>query len=163
MHYNYYIYLDQNGNPINLPLLKENLSQVLPNLDFNNLPSNLVPFEQLLLEPIGVYQVLVNPDEFFVKESDGVVRNRRNIRDMTAEEKAAKIAEAKAAKIEGTPDSWTFNETLCAFYPPVSYPEDLDTGKWWWNEDTTAWEESSKITDDSGNEIYDPRVIKPGD
>ena len=158
--YKYYIFLDANGNPINLTYERQNLSESM-RIDFDNLPSNIAPFELLEREEVGLFQVLVSQDEFYVKESDGVVRNRRNIRDMTAEEKAAKIEEGRNAKHSEVPDSWVYNETLCIWEPPTGYPADFSADKYWWNETDQAWEESPLLTDADGNQYYDPRSIKP--
>ena len=158
-NYTYYIYLDANHTPINLPHHRENLSQTTT-IDFNNLPGNIAPFE-FIEEQIGVYQVLANNDEVFVLESDGVVRNRKVIRDMTSEEKAAKIADAKASKHAETPDSWVFNENICAFYPPNGYPADFDEAAYWWVESSQSWELTPEATDEDGNVVPDLRTIKP--
>lgn len=158
--YKYYIYLDASGNPINLPIERQNLVEAY-GIDTNDLPSNIAPFELLEREPVGVFQVLVSQDEFYVKESDGVVRNRRNIRDMTADEKAAKIEEYRSSKSPEVPNSWLFNETTLAWEPPVGYPSDFGDDKYWWDETNQVWEESPLLTDADGNEYYDPRVMKP--
>ena len=59
---------------------------------------------------------------------------------MTEEEKKQKQERHKAAWVEqqGFP-SWTFNEEICWFRPPVPYPTDGKLYKW--NEPDLRWEE----------------------
>ena len=97
----------------------------------NNLPEEFMDFERVD-QKTELYEV------FTEMPYDNVVKNGTK-RDMTEEEKAAKIQELHDHwAIVGFP-SWVFDETTGDFNAPLPYP-DLDK-KYRWNEDIVNWVE----------------------
>jgi hypothetical protein len=133
---NLYIQL-QNGEPINHPIVEENLRQAFPELDLNNLPETFARFERVPAPGIGVYEVGEGSTYEWV---DGIVKDVHHVRAMTAEEQTAKQDATKAEWQQNNGfASWTFNEETCRFDPPVPYPAD---GKFYvWDEPATNWVE----------------------
>ena len=123
------------GQPVDHPMLEENLRQVIPDFDPNNPPLGFVRFERVLPPHIlGVYQVHEGATYVF----DGkVVKDKHSVRNMTTEEIAAKqnLAKELFARDVGY-SSWIFNPSTSAFDPPV--PKPLD-GLYKWDESTTSW------------------------
>jgi len=80
-----YIKLDKNGNPINHPLLGDNLKMVLEvsHLDDDTLAKHgYAKFEP----PQPVANAVVIPSTDYYMDTDGVVRSRATIRAFTQEE-----------------------------------------------------------------------------
>ena len=105
----------RDGQPYQYPIDGNNFRQAFPHIDVNNLPPEFARFVRLPPpEFIGVYQVVV---ESYVL-NEGVVSDNWILCDMTAEEKADKIARAMSWKPEG--DQWVFDETLCMWVDPAA-------------------------------------------
>jgi hypothetical protein len=138
---NLYIQLE-NGQPINHPIMEENLRQAFPEMDLNNLPETFARFERVPVTVPGVYEVNEGLTYEWV---DGIVKDVHHVRAMTEEERTAKQDQVKNAWQQNNGSaSWTFNEETCTFDPPSPYPTD---GKFYvWDEPTTSWVE---ITDES--------------
>jgi hypothetical protein len=133
---NLYIQL-QNGEPVNHPIMEENLRQAFPEMDLNNLPDTFARFERVPAPVIGVYEVGEGSTYEWV---DGIVKDVHHVRAMTAEERTAiqDVTKAEWQQNNGFA-SWTFNEELCRFDPPVPYPAD---GKFYvWDEPAANWVE----------------------
>ena len=133
---NLYIQLE-NGQPINHPIMEENLRQAFPEMDLNNLPETFARFERVPVTVPGVYEVNEGLTYEWV---DGIVKDVHHRREMTAEERTAK---QNAVKTDWQQNngfaSWTFNEETCRFEPPSLYPAD---GKFYvWDESTLSWVE----------------------
>jgi hypothetical protein len=123
------------GQPVGHPMLEENLRQVIPDFDPNNPPFDFVKFERVPPPHIiGVYQIHEGTTYVF---DGGVVKDKHSVRNMTAEEIAAKqnLAKELFARDVGY-SSWIFNPSTCAFDPPVPRPTD---GLYKWDEATTSW------------------------
>lgn len=132
---NLYIQLE-NGNPINHPIVEDNLRQAFPEMDLNNLPENFARFERVVPAMLGVYEINEGATYEWV---DGVVKDVHHRRAMTIEERTAKQDEVKNTWQQTGFPSWIFNEETCAFDPPSPYPAD---GKFYvWDEATTSWVE----------------------
>ena len=132
---NLYIQLE-NGQPINHPILEDNLRHAFPEMDLNNLPENFARFERVLGPRIGVYEINEGATYEWV---DGVVKDVHHIRPMTEEEQTAKQDAVKNDWQRTGFPSWIFNEEQCRFDTPVPYPED---GKFYvCDEPTTNWVE----------------------
>jgi len=132
---NLYIQLE-NGQPINHPIMEENLKQAFPEMDLNNLPETFARFERVAPTMLGVYEISEGATYEWV---NGVVKDVHHIRAMTLEEKTAKQDAAKDEWQQTGFASWIFNEETCAFEPPSPYPTD---GKSYvWDEPTTSWVE----------------------
>lgn len=132
---NLYIQLE-NGEPVNHPIVEENLRQAFPELDLNNLPETFARFERAPGPGIGVYEVSEGATYEWV---DGVIKDVHHIRTMTSEERTAKQDAVKAKWQQGGFASWIFNEETCRFEAPSPYPAD---GKFYvWDEPTIRWAE----------------------
>lgn len=135
---NLYIQLE-NGQPINHPIMEDNLVQAFPDIDLNNLPSNFARFERIPAPIPTAYEI---NDGSTYEWVDGVVKDVHHIRAMTPEERTAKQNVAKDAWAEsGTAaawPSWLFDEELCRYVPPVPYP-DLETSRYQWDETSLNW------------------------
>ena len=133
---NLYIQIE-NGQPINHPIMEDNLKQAFPEIDLNNLPDTFARFERVPSPGVGVYEVSEGTTYEWV---DGIVKDVHHMRVMTLEERTAKQDAAKDEwqRIGGFA-SWIFNEEMCYFEPPIPYPAD---GKIYvWAESTTSWVE----------------------
>jgi hypothetical protein len=121
------------GQPFEHPILGNNFREVFPNVDVNNLPSTFARFVRIQKPTPAVYQVTeTQPTYVWI---DGVVTDDWGLRDMTAEEKSAKIAEVM--QLQPFP-SWIFDEPTCEWQPPVAHPTE---GFYSWNEETQQWVE----------------------
>jgi hypothetical protein len=133
---NLYIQL-QNGEPVNHPIMEDNLRQAFPEMDLNNLPETFARFERVAPTMLGVYEI--NEGSTY-EWADGVVKDVHHRRAMTLEERTAKQEAVKTAWQQNNGfASWIFDEEMCQFAPPSPYPED---GKFYvWDEPTLSWVE----------------------
>jgi hypothetical protein len=129
-----------NNEIVNHPILESNLYYTIVNFNPDALPGDLKKFERIPTPaPSGPY---VRIETTYTLGDDDIVRDVHFEVEITAEEKAAKIAVAREVE---HPASWTFDETVCAWAPPVAYPTD---GKFYtWNEETTSWVEIIPIAE----------------
>ena len=141
-----FIKIDENDVPQEHPVLKENLKQAFPDLDFDSdkPPSGWSKFQRVAMPDIGVYQkcdasIGTDIKGLEYKIIDGVVTDVWHILDLTDEEKPAKQDAAKSAWTG--PASWIFNSTLCAYEAPVPYPKNENGKIYTWNEDAQDWQE----------------------
>ena len=86
-----YIQLE-NGQPINHPIFGDNLRQVIPDFDKNNLPSEYAVFQRVQFEESGLPAL----DHFEVAEVsyqwvEGIVKDVWSVRSMTNEARSEKI------------------------------------------------------------------------
>jgi len=131
---NLYIQL-QNGEPINHPIVEDNLRQAFPEMDLDNLPETFARFERVLGTGVGTYEVSEGATYEWV---DGVVKDVHHVRAMTAEERTAKQDAVKTAWQQSNGfASWIFDEDQCRFLPPLAYPE--DGHQYYWDEPTVNW------------------------
>jgi hypothetical protein len=133
---NLYIQL-QNGEPINHPIVEDNLRQAFPEMDLDNLPETFARFERVAPTMLGVYEI---SEGATYEWADGIVKDVHHRRAMTPEEQTAKQDAVKNAWQQNNGfASWTFNEDQCQFEAPSPYPAD---GKIYvWDEPTVAWVE----------------------
>ncbi len=121
----------KDGKPFEHPILGDNFRQAFPSVDTNNLPPEFARFVRVAPPTIGVFEVC---EDCTYELVDGVYTDVHNVRSMTAEEKTAKIEEARA----NLRPNWTLNEeTLQAIQPPrptvkgeYPYKFDLETNQW---------------------------------
>jgi hypothetical protein len=130
-----YIKLDADGNPTGHPMLRENIEQAMPDVNFDHLPDDLAPFvreEAPALE--NPYQVQERSYDW-----DGdVVKDIWTLRSMSADEQSAQISAVQTTWAEDNcPDDWVFDEVNCCHVPPVPYPDDgnlyvysMDEARW---------------------------------
>jgi hypothetical protein len=124
----------KDGQPFEHPILGDNFRYAFPDVDVNNLPVEFARFERVEMPPVGVYEVY----EGVTYELHGAVyKDVHRVRPMNEQEKIALQNSVKDrwAK-EGYP-SWTFDESICAFVPPIPYP--IDGKLYYWDEPTTYW------------------------
>jgi hypothetical protein len=115
----------EDGVAKNHPALEDNLIQA-----FGSVPEEWKPFVRVEPPVVGVFSVC----ECVYELVNNVYTDVHNVRPMTAEEKTATIAEAKA----NLPPNWTLNEeTLQPSQPPrptvkgeYPYKFDLETNQW---------------------------------
>lgn len=126
----------ENGQPKNHPAFEDNLLQA-----FGAIPDHWVPFKRIEKPDLGAYDVLEaeQPEYQLV---DDVYKDVWSIRPMTNEEKVIKNQEIKdiwsSLPNRENFTSWTFNEELGSYVPPIPRPE---TGIYKWNGEINNWEE----------------------
>ena len=132
---NLYIRLE-NGQPVDHPILLENLLAAYPEIDPNNIPGVFVKFERIPAPELGIYEVNEGSTNQWV---DGIVKDVWHIRPMTPEEKttAQNLINDQWA-LNGYP-SWIFDEELCAFEAPKPRPDKHDDIIYIWDEDSLDW------------------------
>jgi len=124
----------ENGWVKNHPAFEDNLLEV-----FGVIPEHWEPFVRVESPKLDAYQELVSPDPAYLK-INGVWTDVWSIRDMTAEEKAAKQQEAKDIWAS-LPDrdnftAWVFDEATCFYQPPVPRPIGREV---FWQGTTNSW------------------------
>lgn len=127
----------QNGQPFEHPITEDNFRQAFPHIDTNNLPTEFARFVRVPKPVLGVYEKNQTVSYQLV---NGVYTDVFSCEQMTTEEIATKQQTIKDvwAATNGFA-SWVFNETICDFEPPVSYPTN---GKIYrWDEPTVSWVE----------------------
>ena len=124
----------ENGQLKDHPIIKENLLQVYPDLDFNLLPEWLMPFQRIEAPRIGPYEKNLRCVYEIV---NGVAKDVWYADQMTPEEKLAKQNAIKDTWARVGFASWTFDENLCDFVPPIPYPN--DNNNYSWNENEQTW------------------------
>jgi hypothetical protein len=79
----------QDGQPFEHPLFESNVKEVWPDIDLNNLPSNLVRFERVQPPVPGSFEVL---DGFTYELVDGIYKDVWHLRPMNDSERQDQIA-----------------------------------------------------------------------
>jgi hypothetical protein len=124
----------QNGQPFEHPIFGDNFQQAFPNIDTDNLPESFARFVRTEAPVAGVYEVY---EGVSYERSGEVYTDVHHVRAMTADEKTAKQDAVKASWAESGFASWVFDENICEFKAPTTYPSD---GKiYLWDEATTSW------------------------
>jgi len=144
---NLYIQID-NGQPINHPAFEDNLIEA-----FGLIPENWEPFIRVERPKPKTYEVFVNMNPTYQK-IDGVWTDVWSLRDMTDEEKASKQQAVKddfnSKPYANNFSSWTFDETICEYVPPVPLPTNPPPiGQvYFWQGGTDSWQLVPKIPTD---------------
>ena len=137
---NLYIKFDGAGF-VDHPVLESNLLQIYPDIDVNNLPDNWAKFTRVPKPTCGVYEVVI-PSTYgtYVWDETGkIAKDFWVIREMTHDEKTMKIALHKLDWSRGPAfPSWTFDESICWYVPPIAMPTDGELYEW--NETTQSWD-----------------------
>jgi hypothetical protein len=120
---NLYIEIE-NGATKNHPAYEENLIQA-----FGSIPAHWEPFTRVERPIPTVYQVLDSEESTYSKVND-VWTDVWALREMTAEEKAAKqqaviTAFNNRAQTENW-SAWTLDEATCIMVPPIPRPEPVE-------------------------------------
>ena len=121
----------KDGLPFEHPIFGDNFRQAFIGIDTDNLPPEFARFVRVAPPTIGVFEVC---EECTYELVDGVYTDVHNVRPMTAEEKTAKIEEARA----NLRPNWTLNEETLQSSPPprptvkgaYPYKFDRETGQW---------------------------------
>ena len=125
----------KDGQPFEHPILADNFRQAFPTVDTNNLPSEFARFQRVAC-PSLVYATL-NSAQPSYQWVNGQVQDVWDVTPMTAAEVLLKQQHTQAQWESHGFASWVFDEAICAFVPPIPYPQD---GKQYrWDEDTIAW------------------------
>jgi hypothetical protein len=119
----------KDGKPFEHPILGDNFRQAFPNIDTENLPPEFARFVRVDRPKLNVFEVYVDCTYELV---NGVYTDVHNMRPMTAEEKADKIAQARAS----LPANWTLNEETLQVSPP---PRPTTGGPWRFDGITNDW------------------------
>lgn len=148
---NLYIQIE-NGQPINHPALEENLLQAFP----DGIPSNWEPFVRAAPPVLGDYETFDDPDVTYEK-INGVWTDVHQVREMSAEEKAALDQTQKLQKIDiakarwnSLPQrdnfsAWVFNEDTIKYEPPIPRPTDREVI---WHGASNGWVDKPQKPDD---------------
>lgn len=111
----------ENGVTKNHPAFEDNLIQA-----FGSVPEHWEPFTRVERPVTTVYQILESEEPVYAKV-DGVWTDVWTVRDMTAEEKAAKqqgVRDVFNAREQASNwSAWTLDEATCTMIPPIPRPE----------------------------------------
>jgi len=147
----------ENGQPINHPAFEDNLMQA-----FHQIPAHWEEFVRPERPVPGVYQVM--PDAPTYGKVGGVWTDVWAIRDMTAEEKAAKQQAARdlfsTREQAENWSAWALDEVTCEMVPPTPRPEldqtKLDAGiRTFWCGADNAWKDTPAYPVDGGQYKFD--------
>lgn len=130
----------KDGKPFEHPILESNLREARPGIDLDNLPDWLANFTRIEKpkEEIGTYEKYHCE---YVLMSNGGYADLWTVVPMNLTERRAKIGFTKDDwELRDGPKSWTFNEEMCRYEPPIPYPDDWPTTPYNWNEDELNWE-----------------------
>ena len=117
---NFYIEIE-NGVTKNHPAFEDNLIEA-----FGAIPESWEPFTRVKRPVPGIYQIMDSDEPVYTKV-DGVWTDVWLLRDLTAEEKAAKQQATRDA-FNNRPQAenwsaWALDEATCKMQPPIPRPE----------------------------------------
>ena len=120
------------GQPVEHPIIADNFREAFPGIDPDNLPPEFARFTRIARPTPGPFQDVSGPTYEVI---DGVVRDVWAVRDLSDDERATKIAGARA---EGCVfPSWTLDEATLIWTPPTPRPE--EGGPYRWDEGSVSW------------------------
>ena len=140
----------ENGNAVNHPAFEDNLIAA-----FGSIPANWETFIRVERPIPTLYQVLDSQEPTYQK-ANGAWSDTWSVRDMTAEEKAAKQQAVKDAWAS-RPDAanfaaWTFDAETCSYAPPTARPTD---GDYRWRGTDNTWVLVPDYPTDGGTYTFD--------
>lgn len=142
-----------NGQPVNHPAYSSNLVQA-----FGDVPPNWEPFLRVQKPTPGIYQILDSEEPTYQKVN-GTWTDVWALRDMTDIEKAAKQQAAKdawAARDQAQNwSTWVFNETTCAYDPPIPRPDPVNGKPIFWCGAENNWKEAPQHPQDGKQYKFD--------
>jgi hypothetical protein len=143
----------QDGQPVNHPAFEENLIQA-----FGAIPEHWEPFVRPERPVPTAYQVLGSQEPTYAKV-DGVWTDVWAIRDMTAEEKAAKQQATRDAfnnreQAENW-SAWTLDEATCTMQPPIPRPDPVEGVMVFWCGADNNWKVAPAYPVDGGQYKFD--------
>ena len=119
----------KDGKTFEHPIFGDNFRQAFPSIDTENLPPEFARFVRVAPPVVGLFEVC---DECVYELVDGVYTDVHCVRAMTAEEKAARIEQART----NLPANWTLNEETLRPIPP---PRPTTGGPWRFDGITNDW------------------------
>lgn len=122
----------EDGNPVDHPILGENLRNFYPDLSEDNIPEGYVKFIRKPHPATTRFQKLAVGA--YVWE-DNVITDNWLVEEVTGEEKAEIISKIRSKQPF---PSWTFDETNYVWTPPVTMPNDGNRYKW--DEESQSWQ-----------------------
>jgi hypothetical protein len=130
----------ENGVIKNHPAFEDNLIQA-----FGAVPEHWEPFTRVERPTLGMYQKMDSDEPVYTKV-DGVWTDVWTVREMTAEEKAAKQQLTRDAfntreQAENW-SAWTLDEATCTMQPPVPRPEPVEGKLVFWCGADANWKEA---------------------
>lgn len=141
---NLYIKINIDGLPDGHPMAENNVLQVYPGIDLDNLPNNIAKFIRVPVPRCTIYQRVTGP--VYALNDDGVYTDVYTIEEIPDSEKIALQNMIKASWIETNGHkSWQFNEATCMYEPPTPQPAVIPptttaTGTVYiWDEPTLSW------------------------
>jgi len=142
----------ENGVTKNHPAFENNLKRA-----FGCVPPHWEPFVRGNPPNVGPYKVIADTPNY-VKVND-VWTEVWPVRDMTAEEKAAKQQTVITAFYERPQkenwSTWTFDEVTCEMVPPVPRPEPVEGNTVVWFGAGNMWKEVPRRPTDGKHYIFD--------
>ena len=112
------------GKPFEHPIFGDNFREAFPEIDVNNLPDGFARFVRVPRPALGPFE---KNQTLAYEWVNGVVMDIWRCEQMTDQEKADKLDQARARQPF---PSWTFDETLCQWNPPIEYPSGGLEYKW---------------------------------
>ncbi len=132
----------EGGAPVNHPAFADNLIAA-----FGEIPSNWELFVRIEKPTPTLYQLLDSEDSVYTQVAGGWT-DAWALREMSAEEKAAKQQEVKNAWAMRDQAAnfiaWLFDEATNAFVPPIPRPA---TGNYRWSGAEANWKEAPGYPD----------------
>jgi hypothetical protein len=130
----------ENGQTKNHPAFEDNLLQA-----FGAIPDHWEPFTRVERPIPTVYQVLESDEPVYTK-IDGIWTDVWALRDMTAEEKAAKqqaVRDAFNSRDQASNwSAWTLDEATCIMVPPIPRPDPVEGKIVFWCGADANWKEA---------------------
>jgi hypothetical protein len=130
----------QNNQPVNHPAFEDNLIQA-----FGSVPAHWEPFTRVERSIPGVYRMLENQEAVYAKV-DGVWTDVWSVRDMTAEEKAAKqqaVRDAFNSRDQASNwSAWALDEATCTMQPPIPRPAFVEGKLVFWCGADNNWKDT---------------------
>ena len=138
----------QSGETKNHPAFEDNLIQA-----FGSVPEHWEAFVRVERPVPTLYQILESKEPTYAKV-DGVWSDVWSLRDMTAEEKAAKQQSVRdtfnAREQAENWSAWTLDEATCTMIPPIPRPDPVEGKDVRWCGADANWKEApARPTDDS--------------
>jgi hypothetical protein len=126
----------KNGRAFEHPIFEDNFKQAFPAINPDNLPDGFAEFDRVLPPVIGPYEIY----EGVTYEWSGQrMQDVHRVRQMTERERLDTQKAVKDSWAQNGWPSWTFDEELCGFKPPVPHPDNGNAYQW--DEATTSWVE----------------------
>lgn len=122
------------GQIIEHPIIEENLLQLQPGIDLNNLPPEYAKFVRV---PKNVSEGVYEVSYVTYVWDNNIVTEQWQLRQMTQQEKTQKQQMVMDTWARNGFDSWIFNPETCQFDPPIPYPS--DGNKYYWDESLQQW------------------------